>query len=296
MTQGSLANIYLNAMNKTLLASYDEVPSTYQQWVRQAASVADLKPVNRIRLGEFPSPEKVMRLGDYPQISAGSSKQSYSVEKQGFIFSLAWEDLVNDDLDALSKTPMMMGMAMRRAINYDAYAVLAGNLLADGTNIFTTANGNGANNSIAEAGMNAAFAAMRTQGGLNDRRAIGMRPRFIIVPAALEATAKKFFGSYADLAANANEGVINIYGPGQENNLQIIVDPDLDGFSTAIWYVAAEQLWNGVEITFLQGEESPVLEDDTNIYNDSYAYKMRQTYAIKAIDYRGLYRGGTTVS
>ena len=141
MTQGSLANIYLNAMNKTLLASYDEVPSTYQQWVRQAASVADLKPVNRIRLGEFPSPEKVMRLGDYPQISAGSSKQSYSVEKQGFIFSLAWEDLVNDDLDALSKTPMMMGMAMRRAINYDAYAVLAGNVLADGTNIFTTANG-----------------------------------------------------------------------------------------------------------------------------------------------------------
>jgi hypothetical protein len=45
-----------------------------------------------------------------------------------------------------------------------------------------------------------------------------------------------------------------------------------------------------VEVSFLQGEESPVLENDWDMKTDTYIYKVRQTFGVKAIDWRGLYR------
>jgi hypothetical protein len=45
-----------------------------------------------------------------------------------------------------------------------------------------------------------------------------------------------------------------------------------------------------VELTFLAGEESPVLESDWVMTNDTYLFKVRQTFAAAAIDFRGLFR------
>jgi hypothetical protein len=44
-----------------------------------------------------------------------------------------------------------------------------------------------------------------------------------------------------------------------------------------------------VEYTFLEGEESPVIETEWNFDNDTLKHKIRQTFAAKAIDWRGLY-------
>ena len=42
--------------------------------------------------------------------------------------------------------------------------------------------------------------------------------------------------------------------------------------------------------TFLQGEESPVTDTEEDFDTDTYKYKIRQTFGVKAIDWRGLFR------
>jgi hypothetical protein len=45
-----------------------------------------------------------------------------------------------------------------------------------------------------------------------------------------------------------------------------------------------------VEITFLEGEQSPVLENEWDFDKDVYKYKVRQTFGVAPIDFRGLYK------
>jgi hypothetical protein len=132
---------------------------------------------------------------------------------------------------------------------------------------------------------------MRRQKGLNSDVTLNIVPRYLIVPVSYEATALELVNSISYNAANNNEGVKNIYGPGGPRNLTVIGEPVLDGASTTVWYLAADPSQiDTVELTFLSGEETPVLETEWDFKNDTYYNKIRQTFGVKAIDWRGLYR------
>ena len=45
-----------------------------------------------------------------------------------------------------------------------------------------------------------------------------------------------------------------------------------------------------MEVSFLAGEEMPVFEQETAFIQDAVKYKVRQTFGVAAIDWRGLYR------
>jgi hypothetical protein len=304
-TTGSFANLMLDASNKTLLNAYEEAPYTWNLWARQGASVADFKPINRVRFSESPNLEIVPERNDYPEKTMSDLRESYSVTKYGASFSVSWETIVNDDLDALSRIPALHGNAARREQNRAVYAVLTANAaLSDGGALFNTtvvATAGGHANQSASAGvinattMNAAYVSMLTQRGMNTSVILNIQPRFLIVPAAISHTALQFANSIADPGAGGsaagNSNTLNIYGPNGMRNLQVIVEPQLDASSASIWYLAADSSQiDTVELTFLQGEESPVLESEWNIKNDTWLYKIRQTFAAKAIDFRGLYR------
>jgi len=295
-TTGSFSNLLLDAANKTLLAAYDESQFTWSLWARQATSVDDFKNINRIRFSEAPDLEEVPENADYPEGAMSDSKESYQVSKFGKLFTVSWETVVNDDLDAIARVPAMHGNAARRTQNKKVYEVLTSNpLMGDEVNLFGS-HTSGSNTSGAAAApsvttLNAAFEAMRLQKGLNSDAILNIVPRFLIVPVNYEATALELVNSISYNAANNNEGVRNIYGPQGPRNLTVIGEPVLDGSSTTNWYLAADPAQiDTVELTFLSGEESPVLESDWNMKNDTYEYKIRQTFGVKAIDWRGLYR------
>lgn len=295
-TTGSFANILLNAANKTLLAAYEEAPYTWTLWARQATSVNDFKPINRTRFSESPDLEVVPENKEYPEGAMSDSRESYSVEKFGKMFSVSWETVVNDDLDAISRIPAMHGAAARRTQNKKVYEVLTANpTMGDGVALFG-AHASGTNTSGAAAApsvttLNTAFAAMMRQKGLNSDVTLNIVPRFLIVPVAYSGTALELVNSISYNAANNNEGVKNIYGLGGPRSLTVITDATLDANSTTIWYLAADPSQiDTVELSFLAGEESPVLETDWLFANDTYQNKVRQTFGVKAIDWRGLYR------
>lgn len=304
-TTGSFSNLLLDAANKTLLAGYEEAPYTWSMWARDAGTTADFKNLNRIRFSEMGTPEMVPEGKDYPEAPMSDAKETYKINKYGNMFTITWETVVNDDLDAISRIPAMQGAACRRLQNQAVYGVLTANAaMADTGALFnataqTTAGGHA--NYATGAGapsvstLNTAYISMMTKKGLRSDVILNIQPAFLIVPAALSATALQLLGSIADPSvggsAAGNSNTKNIYGPNGDRPLKVIVEPLLDANSSTAWYLAANNSQvDTVEITFLEGEQSPVLENEWDFDKDVYKYKVRQTFGVAAIDYRGLYK------
>lgn len=305
-TTGSFSNLLLDAANKTLLAGYEEAPYTWSMWARDAGTTADFKNLNRIRFSEMGTPEMVPEGSPYPDAPMSDAKEVYKVNKYGNMFTVTWETVVNDDLDAISRIPAMQGAACRRLQNQAVYGVLTANAaMADTGLLFnataqTTAGGHanlatGAG-APAVATLNTAYISMMTKKGLRSDVILNIQPAFLIVPAAISATALQLLGSIADPSAGGssttgNSNTKNIYGPNGDRPLKVIVEPLLDANSSTAWYLAANNSQvDTVEITFLEGEQSPVLENEWDFDKDVYKYKVRQTFGVAAIDFRGLYK------
>ena len=136
---------------------------------------------------------------------------------------------------------------------------------------------------------------MMTKKGLRSDVILNIQPAFLIVPAAISATALQLLGSIADPSVGGstagNSNTKNIYGPNGDRPLKVIVEPLLDANSSTAWYLAANNSQvDTVEITFLEGEQSPVLENEWDFDKDVYKYKVRQTFGVAPIDFRGLYK------
>jgi len=304
-TTGSFSNLLLDAANKTLLAGYEEAPYTWNMWARDAGTVADFKNINRIRFSEMGTPEMVPEGKEYKDAGMSDAKETYKINKYGNLFTVTWETVVNDDLDAISRIPAMQGAACRRLQNQAVYGVLTSNpTMADTGALFnataqTSAGGHANLDTGAGAPsvttLNAAFVKMMTKKGLRSDVILNIQPAFLIVPAALSATALQLIGSIADPSvggsAAGNSNTKNIYGPNGDRPLKVIVEPLLDANSATAWYLAANNSQvDTVEITFLEGEQSPVLENEWDFDKDVYKYKVRQTFGVAPIDFRGLYK------
>jgi hypothetical protein len=304
---GSFPELLLDAANKTLLAGYEEAPYTWELWARNAGTTADFKALNRIRFSEMGVPQMVPEGTDYPESPMSDARETYKINKYGNMFTITWETIVNDDLDAISRIPAMQGAACRRLQNQAVYGVLTANAaMADTGALFnataqTTAGGH-ANLATGSAAptvvtLNAAFLSMMTKKGLGITSdvTLNIQPAFLIVPAVLSATAMVLVASMSDPAAGGsavgNSNIKNIYGPNGERPLRVVVEPLLDAnSSTAFYFAANHSQVDTVEITFLEGEQSPVLENEWDFDKDLYKYKVRQTFGVAAIDYRGLYK------
>ena len=136
---------------------------------------------------------------------------------------------------------------------------------------------------------------MRLQTGLDGKTILNITPTFLVVPAALEATAYQIINSIADPSVGGDttgsSGVANTYGPSGPRRLTTIVEPLLDGNSSTAWYLmASNSMIDTMELTFLSGENTPVLENEFDIRRDSYFYKIRQTFGVGVVDYRGMFK------
>jgi hypothetical protein len=172
--------------------------------------------------------------------------------------------------------------------------------MGDGFSLFSASHASGSNYANASAApsvstLNTAFTAMMKQKGLTSDAIINVTPRFLIVPISVSAGALQLVGSLADPGAGGsaagNSNSLNIYGPNGSRPLQVIVEPVLEAYSTTGWFMAADYASvDTVEVSFLQGEESPVLENEWDFNTDTYKYKVRQTFGVAAVDWRGVYK------
>jgi hypothetical protein len=236
----------------------------------------------------------------YPEKGLSDQKKSYKVDKFGAEFSVTWETVINDDLDALSRIPSMQGQAARRTqerVVYDTF--LSNPTMPDGFALFSASHTSGRNitNTTPAAPsvttLNEAFRYMSLQTGLNGS-ILNLSPRVLLVPQNYAANALELVNSQSYAQSNGNEGVVNIYGVNGVRPLQVVATALLDANSTTNWYAIADNAQvDTMELSFLSGEEAPVLENDWDMSRDVYLYKVRQTFGCAVIDHRGIFGNRT---
>ncbi|MEK5086823.1 prohead protease/major capsid protein fusion protein [Paenibacillus sp. FSL M8-0228] len=280
--------IISNAANKTLSQAYAEAPTTFQHWTGRGSN-SDFKAAEHYRISEAGGLELTAQNAPIPYDAAMKDEK---VTKAVLTYSKRWgftrEAFINDDLDMLSKVPQAYVISAKRGINALVYKMLASNpLIWDGKALFGTDHKNlGTGADINTVSMSEGRTAMRTQKGQRGEATLNIAPQFLLVPASLETSANQFLHSDAD-PSGKHSGVSNVF----RNSMDIIVDAELDQYSAAAWYMAANpNIADTIEVTYLRGQEEPTLETDIPFDRLGMDFRIFFDYGVTVLDSRGLFK------
>ena len=274
-----------NVANKALLQGYQEAEETFQQWTR-AGTLSDFKPGKRVDLNIFPSLDKVTEGAEYKYGSIGERGETVMLATYGKHFSITRQAIINDDLDAFTRVPRVMGRAAIRTIGDLVYAILTGNpAMSDGTTLFHASHANLATGAaLSTTSVDALQSAMALQkiGGapLN----IGLK--YLIVPRALRGLANVVRNSEFEVGASSKNNTI----PNSVNGtFEVVSDARLDAASSTAWYGAADPNANDtIEVNYLDGNQAPYLEQKAGWSVDGTEFKVRIDAGVSPLDWRTL--------
>lgn len=275
--------ILANSLNKTLRAAYQNMPRTFQPWTRRATA-SDFRDIIRTQFGADIDLKAIPEGGEYGYSGQVDGKEIYKVVKYGSIIAVTWETLINDDLNAFSRTPQQIAAKAAQKQSDIVYGLLLENpKMSDGSNLFSVSNH--ANTVTTGTVINidslaAARAAMRKQKDLGGDF-INVTPRYLIVGPDKEQEALQFLS--------------NAYQPntqGQINPYTGLMEPIVEARVTGNqWYVSADPAQvDTLEYAFLAGEEELFTEQREGFERDGLEWKVRMVFGAGVIDFRGLYK------
>ncbi|TCL37251.1 prohead serine protease [Anaerospora hongkongensis] len=290
MVQSSvISNILQNVADKAMQNAYQLTPVTYPMWTKHGV-LNDYKPALRAQLSEVPLLENVGKGAEYKLITLTDAGEWIQLSKRGNLFTITREDILNDDMHALVDFPARWATAARMTINQDVYQTLTANpkMGYDNTPIFDPTHNNIATTlkkAPSKDSLQAAIQAMMLQTGLKTATPLNIRPKFMLTPVALMFASKQLLQSAADPAA-PNAGAVNVL----HDIVTMITDPLLDVVNPSAWYLAADPaITDTIEVAFLNGQDTPYIEQQSGFQVDGFTYKIRIEYGVKALDWRGLY-------
>lgn len=285
-------NILLDASHRSLLQGWEQAEETYQLWTK-TGRLSDFKVANRVGLGSFSTLREVRPGAEYKYITLGDSGETIRLATYGEIFSINRQAIINDDLDALSAIPRLMGEAARATIGDLVYDTLTNNgKMKDGKPLFDASRKNlftGNASALSIEAMSTAKTAMALQKTKaakegDKTRTLNIRPAFLLCPVALEDKANQLIRSASVPNAQVNAGVVNP----MKDFAQVISDPRLDDASSSAWYLAGKQNSDTIEVAYLDGVDVPYIDQMEGFTSDGIATKVRIDAGVSALDARGL--------
>ncbi|AYV12368.1 ClpP-like prohead protease/major capsid protein fusion protein [Shewanella algae] len=283
-SSSDFGNILLDVSNKSVLMGWDQAEESFER-IAYKGQLGDFKVARRIGLNEFGSLRQVREGAEYKHITTSDHGQSIALATYGEIFSITRQTIVNDDMDMLTRVPMMMGAAGKGTIGDLFWAVLTSNAkMGDGKALFHADHGNLGSGAPSVEALSAGRKNMRLQksGGRN----LNIRTEFVLCPVALEDTFNQIIKSTSVKGTDANSGVANPV----KDMAEVIGEPRLDDHSAVEWYLAAGQGRDTIEVAYLDGIDKPYIEQLQGFNIDGIATKVRIDAGVAARDYRGLYK------
>lgn len=272
-----------NVANKAMLKGYDEAGETFQLWTSKG-TLSDFKPGKRVDLNAFPSLAKVQDGGEYTYATVGDRGETVQLATYGKLFSITRQTVINDDLDAFSKIPQRMGRAAIRTIGDLVYAILTSNpAMRDGVPLFHATHKNlQAGSGISTLSVDQMRVAMGKQ--KDGDAMLNIRLAKLLVPLSLEGTASVVRDSEYEVgAATKNNTTPNFV----RNTFDVISDARLDAASATAWYgVANQDITDTVEVSYLDGVETPTLEQKGGWSIDGVEFKVRHDAGVAPLDFR----------
>lgn len=280
LSTSDLANIAGAVFNRTLLQGYESTPRTFVGVFRQATG-SDFRDMNRVRLSGAPALEEVKENGEFKYGKVTDEKETYSLATYGKILPFTRQTIINDDMDALSRVPMMFGRAAADLESDIVWGIVTANAaLQDGDPLFHSNHGNlGTAGAVSETTLDEMEQKMLAQTGM-EGRLINVRLRHLIVGPKQKLAAKKILTAVTPEQSSN----VNVF----QNTMDLVVEARLTGDA---WYAAADfNQVDTIEYCFLEGNQGVYIETKQGFDVDGIAIKARHDFAAKAIDYRGLFK------
>jgi len=275
-------NILLDVANKALLQGWEEAEETFELWTKKG-SLSDFKTAHRVGMGGFPSLRQVREGAEYKYVTTSDKGETIALATYGEIFSITRQAIINDDLNQLTDVPTKMGRAAKATIGDLVYAVLIENpKLSDGKALFSADHKNLSTGAIDVTSLDKARQLMRVQ--KEGERSLNIRPAYVLVPTVLETLASQTIKSASVKGADVNAGIENPI----RNFAEIISEPRLDDADPAAWYLAARKGSDTIEVAYLNGVDTPYIDQQEGFTTDGVATKVRIDAGVAPLDYRGL--------
>lgn len=278
--------IMSNLANKSVMVGFNEAETTYQIWAGKGSN-RDFKEAARVALSEAGTLELVPEGAQFKQDSFGEASARTKVATYGKLFSLTRQAIINDDLGLFSKIATKYGSAAKRLVNKMVYAQLTGNVkMQDNVALFDSKHGNVAatGEALSVKAIAKAITAMRRQKGITGEATLNITPKYLVVPPELEMTAYQIVNSTAAVDG-VNSGVANPY----KGRFVVVADAELT--DPDAWYLVADATQHDtIEVTYLNGVETPRLETRQGFDVDGIEYKVAFDCGVSALDFRGVFK------
>lgn len=283
-TTSDFPYILANVANKTLRAGYNAAPRTFLPFCRRT-SLPDFKTVSRVQMGSAPQLKEVNEHREFTYGTIGEGREQYALATYGRIVAVTRQVLVNDDLDAFTRVPAMMGNAAANLESDTVYGILNNNgNLADGYALFSTEHANftgtGSAPDVTTIGAGVAMIGKQTGLDSDDTTYLNLQPRYLV--GGWDTHLLRMQYTSASFVPTAQTGV-NPF-----TNLVPITEARIT--STAWYLMASPDQVDTIEYAYLDGQDGVYTETRVGFEVDGVEIKARHDFAAKAIDYRGMYR------
>lgn len=277
-----IAGILSNTANKFLQEGFFYVEPAW----RDVASIRagnDFKTMTTYRLTGNDTYQKVAPAGNIQHGDLDETSYTNRIETYGLILGVTRQDIINDDLSALSTVPRKLGAGAGKKLNSVFWTEFE-----DNGSFFTTGRGNyieGVTTNLGIAGLTAGETAFLDMLD-TDGNPTGVMPRILLVPTVLSAKASQLINSLElrDTTASTNYGTANPF----QNKFRVVSTRYLTGSDTA-WYLLADPRdVPTIEVAFLNGNESPTVETAEADFN-TLGIQMRgyHDFGVSLADYFG---------
>lgn len=281
-TTSDFPALLTSAARASLLRGYDESPETFDQWTR-AGTLTDFREASKAGLGFFSDLDKIPEDGEYKYGKFGSAGQSMILATYGKMFSITRQAIINDDLGAFTSVPQKMGRAAKRTIGNLVYAILNNNpKLVDNVALFHATHNNlaagGGINSATVGALRRLLMAQKVEG-----LSVNIPLKYLLVPSELEDDALLVRDN--SLAVMA-DGSVSSNANTQRNRFEVVSDGRMNA---GAWFGAADpNLFDTVEVDYLDGIQTPFLDQKDGWTIDGTEYKVRLDAGVAPLDFRGL--------
>jgi len=273
----NIGNVVANVMNKFLLQGY---LFTEQAWKEIAGirPVNDFKPTKSVNLfGDFIF-EKVADSGELKNATLQDQAFANQADQYGKILTIGRKNIINDDLGALTTTPMLMGRGAGLKLNATFWAMWLDTTQKDdgGSTAFWAAthtipnqlaNGNyisGGSSALSSTSLQTAKQTYDKQIDPNGYP-LGVDVEYLLYPPELDSTAWELlnstnlvYGGGSAAKQPADNRWKNRFKPVMSRYLS---NSTFTGYSaTAWWLLANPALIPVIECCFLGGQEAPTVQ------------------------------------
>jgi hypothetical protein len=277
------AIILANTASRRLRDAYAAAPQTFKLWARQSNN-PDFKAKSVTQLSAAPAFKKVREGQEYSHGGMADSGESYALSTFGRIIAISRQTLINDDLGAFDRLPMLIGRAAADLESTTVYDILLTNAaMSDNIALFHNSHGNlMSGTAIDETNLAIADKKIRDQRGFGkkdeDREYLNLVPKFLLTGTEYRVPAQKILTAVSPSATSE----VNPF----QGAMQPVTEQRVTGKK---WFVIADPATiDTVEYAYLDGEEGVQVEERVGFEVDGIEIKGRVDFAAKAIDWRGM--------